>query len=407
MNQIESDKNAILVRRFFSSFNYSLILSFFYLYLSNNLKYDLVQIGFIFALLISINQMFSIFSGVLGEYLGLEFCMIIGCLLDSFSYLLLGISKNYNNCLIAVIGIAIGGCLFSTNARALLLSFSNENKKISAKLQGNFIILTNIGNLLSPLIGIYIIKYGIFTSSFIFCSIIELILAIYIIVTSKKVINLKKEKRDKLLIFYKLKSVINFKFIKIHISALLPYVLISAFPIVFPIIFSEILNEKNQIPIAFFLNSLLIILFQRWCSERFLYVKNNAYSLLLCFILMLSSILLCFLYNNIAFAYVSLIVFSICEVISITLVTNAIVLLETKDNRSLIFGISKLILSLSSMFSIKKIPTIIEKLKDIHIMNFYYKCFLGLFLFIISILCIQVIKKISNNSLMKKDESIL
>ncbi|VTR50989.1 transport system permease [Actinobacillus pleuropneumoniae] len=65
--------------------------------------------------------------------------MMLGCLLDALGYILLLTTNHYGLLLLATFCFGLGSTLFSTNARAFLLSNADDGYASKTKAQGKFL----------------------------------------------------------------------------------------------------------------------------------------------------------------------------------------------------------------------------------------------------------------------------
>lgn len=85
--------------------------------------------------------------------------MMLGYLLDSLAYIILLTTDHYGLLLVSTAFFGLGSTLFSTNARAFLLSSAQDNYASKTKAQGTFLKISSLASMVAPLIAILFIRY--------------------------------------------------------------------------------------------------------------------------------------------------------------------------------------------------------------------------------------------------------
>lgn len=138
-------QDMILWRRFFSGLAYTAMQSVFFVYLQYYKGFEADQITTAFSLLVFASQAFSLFTGSWGDRFGRSWIMLLGCILDAIAYILLLTTHSYPFLLLATLCFGLGSTLFSTNARAFLLTHAHDNYASKAKAQGRFFTHFQLG----------------------------------------------------------------------------------------------------------------------------------------------------------------------------------------------------------------------------------------------------------------------
>lgn len=351
--------NWLIIRRCGSTITYSAFLSILYIYMSASLQMSPSDIGSVYAVLLLSNQIFALPAGIVGDRWGFRLPMILGCLVDAASYCILAFSSSAEGAFIAAVGIGLGGCLFSTNARAELLSFTDGDKNRTARVQGEFLRWTNIGALIGPVVGFCILNAKLERMPFYLFVVLELLLLIPILAGKPSTPSAMKKtapvaeqgKIDQPSINYWR------QFILLHLLAAIPVGLAASAPIVFPYVFDTILHVPADNSIAQFVRNFVIIVLQGWISIRLISTANIRMALVI------SGFLLFCLMGLATFAPSSFwliamsSLFGICQVIATTAIYNGIIFVGTPKGRAAAFGLSKLILALSTFCILKLIPS--------------------------------------------------
>lgn len=181
--------------------------------------------------------------------------MMLGYLLDSLAYIILLTTDHYGLLLVSTAFFGLGSTLFSTNARAFLLSSA----------QGTFLKILSLASMVAPLIAIPFIQYRQ-AEWLIWCSAaIEIAMFIFMCFSMPKRSTHFKFTPFRLSQF---KEVLHKRFIFVHLLLFIPLGMASSFYIIFPYIFTEILDRQELVPIAFFVNNLIAVLLQARFSRE-------------------------------------------------------------------------------------------------------------------------------------------
>jgi len=349
-------QNIILWRRFFSGLAYTAMQSVFFIYLTKYKGFDTTQIASAFSLLVFASQAFSLFAGSWGDRFGRMPVMLFGCLLDSLAYILLLTTDHYALLLLATFCFGLGSTLFSTNARAFLLSSAEDNYAAKTKAQGKFLKISSMASMVAPLVAIPFIHYQK-AEWLIWCSCaIEVTMLLFMWRTMPR---RKCNFRFAPFRFNQLNGVINKRFIFVHLLLFIPLGMGSAFYVIFPYIFTGLLDQQELVPIAFFINNLIAVLLQAQFSRKvnFGVVKLNYLAPLLIALLIVPWFYaLEYISELTAFLY--LVIFSLVSLFANTALANMLVKLDKGENQGLMFGLSKLILAITTAGVMNILPYI-------------------------------------------------
>ncbi|WGE85144.1 MFS transporter [Actinobacillus equuli] len=349
-------QNIILWRRFFSGLAYTAMQSVFFIYLMKYKAFDSVQIASAFSLLVFASQAFSLFAGSWGDRFGRMPIMLFGCLLDSLAYILLLTTNHYALLLLATFCFGLGSTLFSTNARAFLLSSAEDNYASKTKAQGKFLKISSMASMVAPLVSIPFIHYQK-AEWLIWCSCaIEVTMLLFMWQTMPRK---KCNFRFTPFRFAQFKEVINKRFIFVHLLLFIPLGMGSAFYVIFPYIFTELLDQQELVPIAFFINNLIAVLLQAQFSRKvnFGVVKLNYIAPILIALLIVPWFYALEYISEVT-AFLYLIIFSLVSLFANTALANMLVKLDKGENQGLMFGLSKLILAITTAGVMNILPYI-------------------------------------------------
>lgn len=191
--------------------------------------------------------------------------MMLGYLLDSLAYIILLTTDHYGLLLVSTAFFGLGSTLFSTNARAFLLSSAQDNYSSKTKAQGTFLKISSLASMVAPLIAILFIRYRQ-AEWLIWCSAaIEIAMFIFMCFSMPKRSTHFKFTPFRLSQF---KEVLHKRFIFVHLLLFIPLGMASSFYIIFPYIFTEMLDRQELAPIAFFVNNLIAVLLQARFSRE-------------------------------------------------------------------------------------------------------------------------------------------
>ncbi|WP_116963854.1 MFS transporter [Fastidiosibacter lacustris] len=351
---MQNIQTIIIARRLASSTTYAAFLGIFYLY-AQSINISITLIPMMFSVLLLTNQGFALPAGVLGDRFGVHRLMLIGCAIDVLSYLILCLSDHVYFLTLGVMGLGIGGCVFSTNARAVLVMLS-ENDKTTIMSQGAFLRATNLGAVLGSLLALCFIWLSALYSLLIVCLILELLLCFFMLVKTPhfscyQEVNKKPKPTETW------SGILNIDFIKLHLFCCIPFALVASFPVIFPYLFSTLLHLPEQVAMAQFFNGVLLVAIQQYVSQKMrLSLSEARWLFIACstvLILLLSAVRL---YPSIGSVYAFLIVFTILESLVITQFTNLLTLMGNLQNKSTTFGTSKVILAILTPIVINFLP---------------------------------------------------
>lgn len=349
----------IIGRRLLSALTYSAFLSVMFV-LANQHGINIAGIAGLYSILLFTNQAMALVAGIAGDRFGPPRMMLAGCVLDVTAYALLAGSDRYEEFCVAVALIGLGGCFFSTNARAALLGLAQGTKDKAVQLQGKFLQATNFGTLFGPVISIWFIKSSNVTLLVWLILAAELLLTIAVYSGMQRIRRLDTTETPGL---RHVLAIINRRFILLHLITCIPFGLVAAFPVLFPYLFTKVLYQPEHVAIAQFFNGIILVLIQGYASNKLANLYRNTHLSLgggLLILMMLLLWQLAVLSPSLPTVYLFLLIFSIAEVLVSTAVANAIVHLDTGKGRAISFGASKLIFSLSTPLVIGILPVILK-----------------------------------------------
>ncbi|SUT94887.1 MFS transporter [Actinobacillus lignieresii] len=349
-------QNIILWRRFFSGLAYTAMQSVFFIYLMKHKGFDTAQIASAFSLLVFASQAFSLFAGSWGDRYGRTPVMMLGCLLDALGYILLLTTHHYGLLLLATFCFGLGSTLFSTNARAFLLSNADDGYASKTKAQGKFLKISSMASMVAPLISIPFIHYQKAEWLIWCCCAIEVVMLLFM---WRMMPRRKCDFRFAPFRFAQFKEVINKRFIFVHLLLFIPLGMGSAFYVIFPYIFTELLDRQELVPIAFFINNLIAVLLQTGFSRHinFGVVKLNYIAPILIALLIVPWFY-ALEYLSEATAFLYLVIFALVGLFANTALANMLVKLDRGENQGLMFGLSKLILAVTTAAIMNILPYI-------------------------------------------------
>lgn len=352
-------QNIILWRKFFSGLAYTAMQSVFFIYLQYYKGFETNQIATAFSILVFTSQALSLFAGSWGDRFGRYSIMMLGCVLDAVAYLLLLTTKDYSLLLLATFFFGLGSTLFSTNARAFLLSNVEEKNNAyyeKTKAQGKFLKVSSLASMVAPLLSVPFIFYRKAEWLIWISFSIEVIMLIFMLLTAPKRSECAKLKSERFQ-FSSLKSILNEEFIFVHLLLFIPLGMGSAFYVIFPYIFTNLLDKAELVSIAFFVNNLVAVLVQSEFSRKLNLTVNQL--LFIAPILIILEILPWFYTLNwlsIVTAFIYLIIFAVITVYANTALANMLVKLDKGSHQGLMFGSSKLILAITTLGVMNVLP---------------------------------------------------
>lgn len=353
-----SMQKMILWRRFFSGLAYTAMQSVFFVYLQHYKGFESAQIATAFSLLVFTSQAMALPAGFLGDRYGRMLIMTLGCALDALGYVLLIGSERYGAMMLATFCFGFGSTLFSTNARAYMISNANGDSYASKTYaQGRFLRISSLASMVAPLFALPFIHYHhadwlIWTT----CG-IELVMLLVML----KMIPKSEVCRANRVQFRwrEIKSVLGKRFVFAHLLLFIPLGLGSAFYVIFPYVFTNLLDYGELIPIAFFFNNLIGVLLQQRFSRRInLGVSKLIFIAPFLTMLMIVPWFLTLNYISIFTAFGYLVVFALISLFTSTAMANLLVKVEKGQNQGMMFGMSKMILSLTTAAVMNAIPYI-------------------------------------------------
>ncbi|AGH37585.1 transport system permease protein [Bibersteinia trehalosi USDA-ARS-USMARC-188] len=350
-------QNMILWRRFFSGLAYTAMQSVFFVYLQHYKGFESAQIAAAFSLLVFTSQAMALPAGYLGDRFGRTLIMTLGCLLDALGYVFLVGSEQYASMMLATFCFGFGSTLFSTNARAYMISHAEgDNYSSKTMAQGKFLKISSLASMAAPLLALPFIHFNhadwlIWTS----CG-IELAMLLFMLRTVPKS---DLRYANSTLKWQDIKAVLGKRFIFAHFLLFIPLGLGSSFYIIFPYVFTNMLDHSELIPIAFFINNLIGVLLQARFSRKInfgvgkLLFLAPALTILLIvpWFLTLSTI-------SILTAFSYLILFALISLFTSTALANLLVRVDHGQHQGVLFGMSKLILSLTTALVMNIVPYI-------------------------------------------------
>ncbi|KMK50448.1 ABC transporter permease [[Actinobacillus] muris] len=347
-------QTVILWRRFFSGLAYTAMQSVFFIYLQTNKGFETAQIAAAFSLLVFASQAFSLFAGLWGDRFGRTKMMLLGCAMDALAYILLVMTDHYPLLLLATFCFGFGSTLFGTNARALLLATAADNYHDKAKAQGKFLRIQSLASMFAPL----------FALPFLHCQMpemliwascaIEVAMLIFMLFTVKA---MPCKVRSSPFQFRYIKQVLNKRFVFAHLLLFIPLAMGTSFYVIFPYIFSNLLDHPESVPIAFFINNLIAVLFQGRFSRKLDFgVVKLTYITPLLVIALIVPWFYVIDFLSFATAYLYLGIFAFVSLFANTAMANMLVKLDKGVNQGLLFGTSKLVLAGTTALVMNAIP---------------------------------------------------
>ncbi|OOF67215.1 MFS transporter [Rodentibacter caecimuris] len=347
-------QNVILWRRFFSGVAYTAMQSVFFIYLQNNKGFDTAQIASAFSLLVFASQAFSLFAGMWGDRFGRSKIMLVGCLMDSLAYILLITTDDYPLLLLATFFFGFGSTLFGTNARALLLSTAADNYQDKAKAQGRFLRIQSLASMFAPLLALPFLHFQL-PEMLIWVSCgIEVSMLIFMLCSVKDTPCKVQAGRFS---FNQIKQVLSKRFVFAHLLLFIPLAMSTSFYVIFPYIFSNLLDSPESVPLAFFINNLIAVIFQNRFSRKLDFgVVKLTYIAPLLVITLAVPWFYVIDFLSFATAYIYLVIFAFVSLFANTAMANMLVKLDKGINQGLMFGTSKLILAGTTTLVMNVIP---------------------------------------------------
>lgn len=347
----------ILWRRFFSGLAYTAMQSVFFIYLQHYKGFESAQIATAFSVLVFTSQAMALPAGYLGDRYGRTLIMTLGCLLDSLAYIFLLGSEQYGSMMLATFCFGFGSTLFSTNARAFMISNTeNDNYSSKTQAQGKFLKISSLASMTAPLLALPFIHYQhadwlIWTS----CA-IELTMLLFMLkVVPKSDLRYASEP----IRWADIKAVLSKRFIFAHILLFIPLGLGSSFYVIFPYIFTNMLDNNELIPIAFFLNNLIGVLLQSSLSKKVNFgVSKLVFISPFLLILLVVSWFMALNHISVITAFIYLVIFALVSLFTSTALANLLVRVEKAGRQGLLFGMSKLILSMTTALIMNIVPYI-------------------------------------------------
>lgn len=349
-------QNVILWRRFFSGVAYTAMQSVFFIYLQTNKGFDTAQIASAFSLLVFASQAFSLFAGVWGDRFGRTKIMFLGCVMDALAYILLITTDNYPLLLLATFFFGFGSTLFGTNARALLLSTATNNYQEKAKAQGRFLRIQSLASMFAPLLALPFLHFQL-PEMLIWVSCgIEVAMLIFMLFGVQ---DAPCKVQSSAFQFRQIKRVLSKRFVFTHLLLFIPLAMGTSFYVIFPYIFSNLLDNPESVPIAFFINNLIAVIFQSHFSRKLNFgVVKLTYIAPLLVVTLVVPWFYVIDFLSFATAYFYLVIFAFVSLFANTAMANMLVKLDKGTNQGLMFGTSKLILAATTTLVMNVIPYI-------------------------------------------------
>lgn len=250
-----------------STLTYALVTaSLLYLYCTNVLHLSDQQMGFLFGVTLLANRLFAVSSASLGQWVGLGKAMIIGCLMDSLSFLLFAVSKNYGVLVLAVIGV--GGALFSTNAHSALLHLAQGERSRASRWQSPFASAWYAGSILSAFFGYLVIKNHAHIQAFWICSAIEALMVVAIMAFTP-IFSLKSATHGQMVPLSQVREVVLSKeFMRFHLYAIVPSLRVAATSIIFPFMFESMLHTPTRVPWTYLVEDVFLLVSQSYAGAQ-------------------------------------------------------------------------------------------------------------------------------------------
>ncbi|MDH2998899.1 ABC transporter permease [Pasteurellaceae bacterium LFhippo2] len=348
-------QNVILWRKFFSGLAYTAMQSVFFVYLQQYKGFDTAKIACALSLLVFTSQAFSLFAGSWGDRFGRSRIMMLGALLDSIAYIILLLTDNYQWLYIATFLFGFGSTLFGTNARAFLLSHAGSEYATKTRAQGLFLRISSLASMVAPLLAFPFICFNKADWLIMLSCAIELSMFIFMLIATPKsqCANYKFERFS----LTQITSVLSRRFVLAHLLLFIPLGLASSFYIIFPYIFTNLLDYSHLVPIAFFINNMIAVLLQPSFSKK---VNLGVIKLSYVAPMLVISLFLTWIYviENISLltAFVYLVIFAIIGLFANTALANLLVRFDKGENQGVMFGMSKLVLSFTTALVMNAIP---------------------------------------------------
>lgn len=349
-------QNMILWRRFFSGLAYTAMQSVFFVYLQHYKGFESTQIATAFSLLVFTSQAMALPAGYLGDRFGRTLMMTLGCLIDALAYVFLLGSEHYGSMMLATFCFGLGSTLFSTNARAFMISNADSNYASKTLAQGKFLKISSLASMSAPLLALPFIHFNhadwlIWTS----CG-IELTMLLFMLKAVPK-----SDLRYVItpIRWVDVKAILSKRFVFAHLLLFIPLGLGSSFYIIFPYIFTNMLDHSELIPIAFFINNLMGVLLQARFSKKInLGVGKLLFVAPVLIIMLIVSWFITLNYIEIWSAFIYLMIFALISLFSSTALANLLVRVEREGHQGVLFGMSKLILSMTTALVMNLVPYI-------------------------------------------------
>lgn len=346
-------ENLLLWRRFISALAFFSVQSVFFVYLQQK-GLSNTQITFSLSLLFFCNQALSILGGILGDRYGLAKIMLLGCSLDVIAYIFFLSADRYSILLFATVSFGLGGCLFSTNARAFLLTLAGGEYSAKTRLQGKFLKVTSLSTMVAPLLTLPFIYFEQISTLIWLCFCVEATLFAFMAKPFYQMENVNNLVKFR---WKQIQEIITKEFVFVHLMLFIPLSIASSFFVIFPYLFDNKLNAPEQIPIALFINGLMTVILQSSFSKH---INLTAKQLMkISPALAISIIVPWFItlhYVSLFSAYLYLVIFTLIEVYSLTAMANLLVKFDNGKNRGFIFGSSRLLQSVLTMLVMNLIP---------------------------------------------------
>lgn len=351
-------QNMILWRKFFSGLAYTAMQSVFFIYLQYYKGFEAGQIATAFSLLVFASQAFSLFAGSWGDRFGRSRVMLLGCLLDVLAYVLLLTTYSYSLLLLATFFFGLGSTLFGTNARAYLLTNTVDNYHAKTHAQGKFLRISSLASMIAPLISLPFIWYRQPEALIWISCAIEMAMLLFMIKTMPK--NEVAKQKSLPFQFHQLKAILSKRFIFAHLLLFIPLGMGTAFYVIFPYIFTNLLDQRSLIPVAFFVNNLIAVMFQPYFSRKLnIGIAKLVYLSPLLIIGLFLPWFYTLQYLSTITAFLYLILFALMGLMANTALANVLVKLDKGENQGLMFGMSKMILAITTAFVMNVLPYVV------------------------------------------------
>lgn len=346
----------ILWRRFFSGLAYTAMQSVFFVYLQYYKAFEPSQIATAFSLLVFASQAFSLFAGSWGDRFGRSAVMMLGCVLDALAYILLLTTHTYLFLLLATFFFGLGSTLFGTNARAFLLTHAADDYTSKAKAQGRFLRISSLASMVAPLLSLPFIYYRKAEWLIWLSYVIEVSMVLFMAKSlsfKAECASLSGEKFS----FSQIKEVLTKRFVFAHVLLFIPLGMGTAFYVIFPYIFTNLLDQQEMVSIAFFVNNLIAVLLQASFSRK---INFGIAKLMYIAPVLIVLLFLPWFYTLQALstvtAFVYLGVFAVISLFANTALANILVKLDKGKNQGLMFGMSKMILAVTTTGVMNALP---------------------------------------------------